>query len=175
MQPKKNDYKVEIERNRIDDRRIGTDKAIPIPGAGGQDAHISKQGGERPSEKGVAFRGSRQRARRWGSLQASRHTEKVVASRRRPPQIPQVTHGSTTERRTSASAGAPARPPPRARRAEVRRGGGPGGRRAVLPGRGRGPAVVAAAEARRAPCIIADVGRWVRGAETTVVGTRGVY
>ena len=109
---------------------------------------------------------------RRGSLQASRHSEKVVASRRRPPQIPQVTHGATTERRTRASAAAPARPPPRPSRAEVRRGGGAGGRRAVLPGRGRGrgPAV-AAAEARRAPGIMADGGRW--GAPDVACGYKG--
>jgi hypothetical protein len=74
--------------------------AIPIPG--GQDAHIDRLG-EAPLKK----------ESHW-SLQACRHSVKAVASRRSPPQMPQLTHGATTEPRTSDSGPVPPRPPSRA-------------------------------------------------------------
>jgi hypothetical protein len=148
-------------------------RPFPSPPATAGRTHLQTEWGNAP-RKGVAFRGSRQLARRRGrGLQASRHSEKAVASLRRPPQIPQVRHGSTTERRTSASAGVPARPLPRARRAEVRRGGSTGGRGAALSG--RGPAVAGRAEARRVLCIIADVGDGVDSGVREYRGYRGVY
>ena len=57
---------------------------------------------------------SRIKKRIRGSSQEWRHSETVVASRRMPPQRPQVTHGAKLERRpTAAGLSASTQSPPR--------------------------------------------------------------
>jgi len=131
------DCNIRIERNPIGIGKLqtGEREAMPIPG--GQDAHM-------------------ERSRIW-SLQAWRHSVKAVASRRSPPQIPQLTRGATTEPRTSDSS-APVLPRPPSRAAASRGGWSECGMVALLAVLGRGPSVDGT-EACRAPCSMAD-GSW---------------